>query len=47
MKYLPEYIQVFYEALLDVYNEIEEMLGEGNLYRMHYAKRGELENFDN
>ncbi|XVE80200.1 hypothetical protein DITRI_Ditri14bG0120600 [Diplodiscus trichospermus] len=39
MKHLPEYMQVFYQALLDVYNEIEEnMLNEGKQYRIYYAK---------
>ncbi|EOY12839.1 Terpene synthase 21, putative isoform 3 [Theobroma cacao] len=39
IKHLPEYMKVFYEALLDVYNDIEKyMIDEGKLYRMHYAK---------
>ncbi|KAL5825684.1 hypothetical protein ACOSQ3_021747 [Xanthoceras sorbifolium] len=36
---LPEYMKVSYEAVLDVYNEIEIYLAnEGKLYRLHYAK---------
>ncbi|OMP04623.1 hypothetical protein COLO4_09458 [Corchorus olitorius] len=40
MKNMPEYMKVFYEALLNVYNEIEDMLDEGKSYRVHYAKEG-------
>ncbi|XP_022753968.1 (-)-germacrene D synthase-like [Durio zibethinus] len=40
-KHLPKYLKVFYEALLDVFNEIKEnMLDEGKLYRIDYAKEG-------
>ncbi|KAA8526921.1 hypothetical protein F0562_008850 [Nyssa sinensis] len=36
---LPDYMKLCYEALLDVYEEIEEeMAKQGNLYRVHYAK---------
>ncbi|PKI66074.1 hypothetical protein CRG98_013569 [Punica granatum] len=37
---LPEYMQVFYNALLDVFDEIEEKLTdeEGKSYRLFYAK---------
>ncbi|BFG29334.1 hypothetical protein CerSpe_156090 [Prunus speciosa] len=39
MDHLPEYMKVCYQALLDVYVEIEENLAnEGNLYRIHYAR---------
>nr|I7H727.1 RecName: Full=Sesquiterpene synthase 2; Short=TsTPS2; AltName: Full=Alpha-humulene synthase TPS2; AltName: Full=Alpha-selinene synthase TPS2; AltName: Full=Beta-elemene synthase TPS2; AltName: Full=Delta-cadinene synthase TPS2 [Toona sinensis]BAM24405.1 sesquiterpene synthase [Toona sinensis] len=39
MDQLPEYMQIFYEALLDLYNEIEkEIAKEGWSYRVHYAK---------
>nr|BAJ46125.1 sesquiterpene synthase [Toona sinensis] len=39
MDLLPEYMQIFYEALLDLYNEIEkEIAKEGWSYRVHYAK---------
>lgn len=35
---LPDYMKVFYKAMLEVYIEIEEELAkEGNLYRIHYA----------
>ncbi|XP_057968279.1 (-)-germacrene D synthase-like [Malania oleifera] len=36
---LPEYMKVYYQALLDVYIEIkEEMIKEERLYRMYYVK---------
>ncbi|WKA12819.1 hypothetical protein VitviT2T_030173 [Vitis vinifera] len=36
---LPDYMKVFYQALLDVYNEIEEVtVKAGRSYRAHYAK---------
>ncbi|XP_050218837.1 (-)-germacrene D synthase-like [Mercurialis annua] len=36
---LPDYMKECYNALLDVYSEIEEnMLNQGTLYRSHYAK---------
>ena len=36
--HLPEYMKLFYVALLDVYNEIEEeMEKQGYHYRLHYA----------
>nr|UZT70947.1 terpene synthase 2 [Paeonia delavayi] len=36
---LPEYMQICYQALLDVYNEIEESMNEqGRSYRLYYAK---------
>ncbi|KAB2615813.1 (-)-germacrene D synthase-like [Pyrus ussuriensis x Pyrus communis] len=39
MVHLPEYMKVCYQALLDLYAEIEEKLGnEGNSYRIHYAR---------
>ncbi|CAL9017350.1 unnamed protein product [Prunus brigantina] len=39
MYHLPEYMKVCYQALLDVYVEIEENLAnEGNLYSIHYAR---------
>nr|AZM65212.1 caryophyllene synthase [Santalum album] len=39
MDHLPEYLRVFYQALLDVYGEIEEeMAREKNAYRVYYAK---------
>uniref|UniRef100_A0A5B7AU55 Putative Terpene synthase 21 isoform 3 n=1 Tax=Davidia involucrata TaxID=16924 RepID=A0A5B7AU55_DAVIN len=39
MDQLPEYMKLCYEALLDVYEEIEEeMAKQGNSYRVHYAK---------
>ncbi|KAA8526909.1 hypothetical protein F0562_008862 [Nyssa sinensis] len=39
MDQLPEYMRVCYQALIDVYNEIENILAkEGNSYRLHYAK---------
>ena len=37
---LPEYMQVCYKALLDVYSEIEaEMSDQGKSYRFDYAKQ--------
>ena len=37
---LPEYMQVCYKALLDVYSEIEaEMSSQGKSYRIDYAKQ--------
>ncbi|XWS16611.1 hypothetical protein CRYUN_Cryun34aG0104600 [Craigia yunnanensis] len=37
--HLPEYMQISYQALLDVYKEIEEIMTEqGKLYRLDYAK---------
>ncbi|PQP94756.1 terpene synthase [Prunus yedoensis var. nudiflora] len=39
MDHLPEYMKICYQALLDVYVEIEENLAnEGNLYSIHYAR---------
>ncbi|GAB4850257.1 hypothetical protein Ancab_029553, partial [Ancistrocladus abbreviatus] len=36
---LPEYMKLCYQALLDVYSEMEEeMLKEGKTYRVHHAK---------
>ncbi|KAJ9671618.1 hypothetical protein PVL29_025364 [Vitis rotundifolia] len=36
---LPDYMKVCYQALLDVYEEMqEEMTKQGKLYRVHYAK---------
>ncbi|XP_050376031.1 (-)-germacrene D synthase-like isoform X2 [Argentina anserina] len=36
---LPEYMNVCYQAMMDVYTEFEETLAkEGNLYRMQYAR---------
>ena len=36
--HLPEYMKLFYVALLDVYNEIEEeMEKQGYHYRLHHA----------
>lgn len=36
---LPDYMQTFFHALLNVFNEIEEeMVKEGRAYRAHYAK---------
>uniref|UniRef100_A0A2N9FGL6 CCHC-type domain-containing protein n=1 Tax=Fagus sylvatica TaxID=28930 RepID=A0A2N9FGL6_FAGSY len=34
---LPGYMKVFYQALLDVYCEMEEKVGEGRSYRVKYA----------
>uniref|UniRef100_A0A2N9H4D2 Terpene synthase N-terminal domain-containing protein n=1 Tax=Fagus sylvatica TaxID=28930 RepID=A0A2N9H4D2_FAGSY len=34
---LPEYMKVCYQALLDVYCEMEEKVGEGRSYRVKYA----------
>uniref|UniRef100_A0A2N9I7S9 Uncharacterized protein n=1 Tax=Fagus sylvatica TaxID=28930 RepID=A0A2N9I7S9_FAGSY len=34
---LPEYMKVCYQALLDIYNEMEEKIGEGRSYRVRYA----------
>ncbi|ONI12902.1 hypothetical protein PRUPE_4G190700 [Prunus persica] len=43
MDHLPEYMKVCYQALLDVYVEIEENLAnEGNLYSIHYAREARL-----
>nr|UZT70950.1 terpene synthase 5 [Paeonia delavayi] len=37
---LPEYMQICYQALLDVYNEIEEAMNQqGRSYRLYYAKQ--------
>lgn len=37
---LPEYMKIFYQALLNVYTEIEEELAkEGKMYRNDYEKR--------
>ncbi|XP_021801445.1 (-)-alpha-pinene synthase-like [Prunus avium] len=39
MDELPEYMQIFYRTLLNVFNEIEEeMVKEGRAYRAYYAK---------
>ncbi|XP_068312110.1 (-)-germacrene D synthase-like [Pyrus communis] len=39
MVHLPEYMKVCYQALLDLYAEIEEKLeNEGNSYRINYAR---------
>lgn len=39
MDELPDYMQVFYHTLLNVYDEIEEeMVKEGRSYRVNYAK---------
>ncbi|PRQ31570.1 putative lyase [Rosa chinensis] len=39
MDILPEYMKICYQALLDVYREMEEKLAiEGNLYAIHYAR---------
>ena len=40
MDELPEYMKFCYEALLDVYAEIEQELlaSEGRLYRIDYAR---------
>lgn len=39
MDQLPEYMQTFFGALLDLYNEIEkEIVNEGWSYRVQYAK---------
>ncbi|KAA8526917.1 hypothetical protein F0562_008854 [Nyssa sinensis] len=39
MDQLPEYMRVCYQALINVYSEIENILAkEGNSYRVHYAK---------
>ncbi|ONI13027.1 hypothetical protein PRUPE_4G198500 [Prunus persica] len=39
MEGLPEYKQIFFHTLLNVFNEIEEeMVKEGRAYRAHYAK---------
>lgn len=36
---LPEFMKIYYSALLGVYREIEEeMAKEGRSYRLHYAK---------
>lgn len=36
---LPQYLQIFYKALLDTFSEIEEKLAEnGRRYRFVYAK---------
>ncbi|KAM7473345.1 hypothetical protein LguiB_020588 [Lonicera macranthoides] len=36
---LPEYMKLYYQALLDVYTEMEEILSEdGTSYGVHYAK---------
>ncbi|BBH01889.1 hypothetical protein Prudu_012289 [Prunus dulcis] len=36
---LPDYMQIFFHTLLNVFNEIEEeMVKEGRAYRAHYAK---------
>nr|QWQ79570.1 TPS12 [Juglans sigillata] len=34
---LPEYMKMSYQALLDVYTEMEQNLGEEKSYRVHYA----------
>ena len=38
---LPEYMKVFYQALLDVYTEIDEEMAkvEGRSYWVYYAKK--------
>ena len=39
MEILPEYMKICYQALLDVYTEMEDKLAnEGNLYAIHYAR---------
>ncbi|XP_057947853.1 probable sesquiterpene synthase [Malania oleifera] len=39
MDQLPDYMKLCYQALLDVFNEIEEdMAKEGSLFRMYFAK---------
>ena len=39
MDQLPEYMKVFYKALLDVFTEMEDKLAhEGNMYAIHYAR---------
>ncbi|KAL6283771.1 hypothetical protein ACE6H2_014700 [Prunus campanulata] len=39
MDELPDYMQIFFHALLNLFNEIEEgMVKEGNSCRVHYAK---------
>ncbi|KAB1227455.1 (-)-germacrene D synthase [Morella rubra] len=35
---LPEYMKVFYRALLDIYGEFDQQLGEERSYRVGYAK---------
>ncbi|KAM7473352.1 hypothetical protein LguiB_020595 [Lonicera macranthoides] len=36
---LPEYMKLYYQALLDVYTEMEEILSDdGTSYGVHYAK---------
>ncbi|GMN73799.1 hypothetical protein TIFTF001_055741, partial [Ficus carica] len=35
---LPEYMQLIYQTLLNVYQEIEEDMEEEEKYRVHYAK---------
>ncbi|KAL6283769.1 hypothetical protein ACE6H2_014698 [Prunus campanulata] len=39
MDELPDYMQIFYQTLLNLFNEIdEEMVKKGNSYRVYYAK---------
>ncbi|KAK9938326.1 hypothetical protein M0R45_015073 [Rubus argutus] len=39
MDILPDYMKICYQALLDVYTEMEDKLAnEGNLYAIHYAR---------
>ncbi|GLT67306.1 hypothetical protein SLA2020_396240 [Shorea laevis] len=36
---MPEYMQIYFQALLDIYREIEgPMAAQGKLYHVHYAK---------
>ncbi|EOY12642.1 Delta-cadinene synthase isozyme A [Theobroma cacao] len=36
---LPDYMKISYKALLDVYEEMEQLLEEGKQYRVEYAKK--------
>ena len=45
MDELPEYMQIFYRTLLNVFNEIEEeMVKEGRAYGAYYAKEAVCNN---
>jgi (-)-germacrene D synthase len=35
---LPEYMKLCYRALLDVYTEMDQKIGEEKLYRVQYAR---------
>jgi hypothetical protein len=35
---LPEYMKVCYQALLDIYSEMDQKIGEGRSYHIKYAR---------